>query len=194
MSDKTVESLLKRVVSVLSEFFPQQKYLYFPLVSAALIWAVRRPEEWREKIFSWRVWPDPEYLAEKPDAFIESFLRNDADLAAAFKDEIKHKNFKYLRDAFLRLYPLFGLDDPFLTALFREEIASKSFRKIVLEFDARVEQAKADIEACKGRPRLLEALKTVSGELSALGAVLLSQADVQKSLEKLVKSRIDDEN
>ena len=194
MSDKNVENLLKRVVSVLSEFFPQQKYLYFPLVSAALIWAVRRPEEWREKIFSWKVWPDPEYISEKPEAFIESFFRNDADLAEAFKDEIKHKNVKYLRDAFLRLYPLFGLDDPFLTALFREEIASKSFRKIVQEFDARVERARADIEACKSRPRLLEALKTVSGELSALGAVLLSQADVQKSLEKLVKSRIDDEN
>jgi len=192
MSDKAVERLLKRIVSVFSEFFPRKSYLYFPLISAALIWAQRRPEEWREKILSWKVWPAPEYVEKKPDAFILSFFQSDRDLAASFRDELGRKDAAALRNAFLRLYPLRGLEDPFLNALFMEETASKNFRKIVRDFDTRVARAKEDIEACPNRPRLLEALKTLSEELSALSAELLSQTDVQKSLEKMIKNRISD--
>jgi hypothetical protein len=192
MSKTTVESLIERVVSVLTEFFPRQKYLLFPFLSAALVWAVRRPEEWKERIFSWKVWPDPDYLPLKPDAFILEFFEQDADLSASFKKEIKNEDLEYLRDAFLRLYPLLGLEDPFLAALFREEIATKNFKMIVKEFDDRVKHAREDIAAVESRPRFIQALKTISVELAALGAELLSQTEVQKALEKLVKSRLGD--
>ena len=190
MSKKTVESLIERVVSVLTEFFPKQSYLFFPLISAAVIWAVRRPEEWRERIFSWKVWPDPNYLPMKPDAFIVDFFEQDADLTASFHEEIKNKDLAGLRQAFLRLYPVLGLEDPFLASLFRKEIESKNFQRIAEEFDKRVERARADIAAVEGRPRFVQALKTISRELASLGAGLLSQAEVQKALEKLVKSRL----
>jgi hypothetical protein len=192
MSKKTVETLIARVVSVLTEFFPKQAYLFFPLISAAVIWAVRRPEEWKERIFYWKVWPDPDYVPMKPDAFIVEFFERDDDLAASFEEEIKNKDLEGLRHVFLRLYPLLGLEDPFLAALFRKEIAAKNFKKIVDEFDERVERARADIKAVESRPRFVRALKTVSSELASLGAELLSQAEVQKALEKMVKSRLAD--
>ena len=192
MSKKTVESLIERVVSVLTEFFPKQSYLFFPLISAAVIWAVRRPEEWQERIFSWKVWPEPDYLPMKPDAFIVDFFEQDADLTASFQEEIINKDLAGLRQAFLRLYPVLGLEDPFLVSLFRKEIASKNFQRIADEFDKRVERARADIAAVEGRPRFVQALKTISRELASLGAGLLSQAEVQKALEKMVKSRLGD--
>jgi len=192
MSKKTVESLIERVVSVLTEFFPKQSYLFFPLISAAVIWAVRRPEEWQERIFSWKVWPEPDYLPMKPDAFIVDFFEQDADLTASFQEEIINKDLAGLRQAFLRLYPVLGLEDPFLVSLFRKEIASKNFQRIADEFDKRVKRARADIAAVEGRPRFVQALKTISRELASLGAGLLSQAEAQKALEKMVKSRLGD--
>jgi len=63
---------------------------------------------------------------------------------------------------------------------------------IVQGFDTRVNQARADIEALKSRPEFLEALKTLSNEFAALSAALLSQTDVQKSLEKMIKNQIEE--
>ncbi len=192
MDKKSVDSLVKRMVSVFAKFLPQNTYLYFPLISAALVWAIRRPEEWKEEILSWEVWPDPEFVPTKPDSFILAFFENDPNLAVIYKSELKKKDLPALREAFIRLYPILGLEDPFLAALFREELEAKEFRRIVQEFDTRVDQAREDIEALKSRPEFLEALKTLSNEFAALSAALLSQTDVQKSLEKMVKTQIDE--
>ncbi len=192
MEKKSVDSLVKRVVSVFAEFFPQHTYLYFPLISAVLVWAIRRPEEWKHQILSWEVWPDPEFVPTKPDTFIMTFFESDPNLALIYKDELNRKNLSALRKAFIRLYPILGLQDPFLAALFREELETKEFRMIVQGFDDRVEQARADINALKKRPEFLEALKTLSNEFAALSAALLSQTDVQKSLEKMVKNQIEE--
>jgi len=190
MEKKSVDSLVKHVVSVFAEFFPQHTYLYFPLISAALVWAIRRPEEWKEEILSWEIWPDPEFVPTKPDSFILAFFEKDPNLSTIFKNELQKKDLPALRKAFIRLYPVLGLEDPFLTALFREELEAMEFRRIVQGFDTRVEQARADIEALKSRPEFLEALKTLSNEFAALSAALLSQTDVQKSLEKMIKNQI----
>jgi len=192
MEKKSVDSLVKRVVLVFAELFPQHTYLYFPLISAALVWAIRRPEEWKEEILSWEVWPDPEFVPTKPDAFILAFFESDPNLSLVYQDELKTKDLPTLREAFICLYPILGLEDPFLAALFREELEAKDFRVIVQGFDTRVNQARADIEALKSRPEFLEALKTLSNEFAALSAALLSQTDVQKSLEKMVKNQIEE--
>lgn len=190
MEEKSVDSLIKHVVSVFAEIFPQHTYLYFPLISAALIWAIRRPEEWREKILSWQVWPDPEFIPTKPDSFILAFFESDPNLSLSYRNEIKKKDLPALREAFIRLYPVLGLEDPFLIALFREELEAKEFRRIVQGFEIRVDQARTDMETLKSRPEFLEALKALSKEFASLGAVLLSQIDVQQSLEKMIKSQI----
>jgi hypothetical protein len=54
-----------------------------------------------------------------------------------------------------------------------------------------VDQARADIAALKSRPKFLEALKTLTQEFTSLSVALLSQTDVQKSLEKMVKNQIE---
>ncbi|MFC2164332.1 hypothetical protein ACFLT2_04980 [Acidobacteriota bacterium] len=192
MDKKAVDSLVKRVVSVFAEFFPQHTYLYFPLISAALVWAIRRPEKWKEEILSWEVWPDPEFVPTKPDSFVLAFFEGDPNLAHIYQADLEKKDLPALREAFIRLYPILGLEDPFLAALFREDLETKEFRRIAQGFDTRVDQARADIEALKSRPEFLEALKTLSNEFAALSAALLSQTDVQKSLEKMVKDQVEE--
>ena len=194
MERKSVEGLVKRVVSVFTQFFPRHAYLYFPLISAALVWAIRRPDEWKDKILSWEVWPDPEFVPAKPNAFILAFFENDLDLAQIYKREIKKKDQTALREAFIRLYPILGLEDPFLSALFKAELEAKEFRKVVQGFDTRVDRARADIAALKSRPKFLEALKTLTQEFASLSVALISQSDVQKSLEKLVKEQIEEKD
>jgi len=192
MVKKSIDSLVKSVVSVFAKLFPQNTYLYFPLISAALVWAIRRPEEWKEQILSWEVWPDPEFVPTKPDSFILAFFESDPTLSLIYQDELNTKDLPTLREAFICLYPILGLEDPFLAALFREELEAKDFRVIVQGFDARLDQTRADIETLKNRPEFLEALKTLSNEFAALSAALLSQTDVQKSLEKMIKAQIDE--
>ena len=190
MTDKPVEKIIKNAIKLLQEIYPRNTYLYFPLLSTALVWAVRRPKEWEESILSWQVWPDPDYIRVKPNDFVLDFFLSRPLLQTAYSEEIKHEDWKTLRAAFIRLYPIFGLEDPFLLALFGEEIDAKNFSKIVLEFDAKVEKAKKDIQALKENHRLLAGLKTFGEEMASLGTTLLVESEVQRSLQDILEDQL----
>ena len=134
LTDKPVEKIIRNAIKLLQEIYPQSTYMYFPLLSSALIWAVRRPTEWEERIFSWQVWPDPDYIQAKPNDFVLDFYSSHPVLQNEYSEEIERRDWKTLRAVFIRLYPIFGLEDPFLLALFREEIEAKELSTIVLEF------------------------------------------------------------
>jgi hypothetical protein len=96
---------------------------------------------------------------------------------------------KALREVFNRLYPILGLEDPFLSALFYEELESRDFRKIVEEFEEKVSRAEKDIEAFEGKSRLLEGLKTVAEEAASLSIDLMSEDKVQEAVANTIKKR-----
>ena len=190
MTDKPVEKAIKNAIKLLREIYPQSMYLYFPLLSTALVWAVRRPKEWEESIFSWQVWPDPDYIQAKPNDFILDFFSSRPLLQDAYSEEVQRSDWKTLRAVFIRLYPIFGLEDPFLHALFREEIGAKNFAKIVLEFDTKVETAKREIQAVKEDQRLLAGLRAFGEELASLGKTLLVESEVQRSLQDILEEQL----
>jgi hypothetical protein len=188
--DKPVEKAIKNAIRLLREIYPKSFYMYFPLLSTALVWAVRRPEEWEERILSWQVWPDPDFIQTKPNDFILDFFCSRPLLQDAYSEEIQRKDWKTLRAAFIRLYPIFGLEDPFLLALFGEEIETQNFAKIVLEFDTRVERAKKDVRALKEDHRLVAGLKAFGEELASLGKTLLVESEVQRSLQDILEEQL----
>lgn len=190
VADKPVEKVIKNALKLLMAIYPQSTYLYFPLLSTALVWAVRRSKEWEESIFSWQVWPNPDYIRAKPDDLILEFFSSNPPLQNAYSEEIRNEDWKTLRAAFIRLYPILGLEDPFLLALFREEIEDKNFPKIVLEFDTRVEKAKKDIRAAKENHRLLSGLRAFGEEMASLSASLLVESEVQRSLQEILEDQL----
>lgn len=187
---KTVES----GIGFLSKVFPLETYLYFPLLNTALFWAIQRAQEWKEKIFSWKVWLDPERIESKPDEFVLSFFKGHSALNRAYESEIQEGNLASLREAFSRLYPILGLEDPFLSALFHEELKSNDFKKIVRDFEIKVRQAEKDIEACQDTPGLLKGLKNFADEMLALNLELISEDKAQSALADLVKKQLLDKD
>lgn len=133
MKKSLLEKLVENGVSFLSEFFPKASTLYVPLLSASIVWTIKRAAEWKEKILSWKVWADPEYIETKPDAFILEFFKSHPALSQSYQDEIQKSDMESLREAFRSLYPILGLEDPFLTALFAHELESKNYRKMAKE-------------------------------------------------------------
>ena len=101
---------------------------------------------------------------------------------------------KALREAFNRLYPILGLEDPFLAALFYKELESRDFRKIVKEFKEKVSRAERDIEAFEGKSRLLEGLKTFADEMASLSIELMSEDEVQEIVANTIKKWIKEGN
>ncbi|MDH4258639.1 MAG: hypothetical protein OEY25_00785 [Candidatus Aminicenantes bacterium] len=188
--EKTVES----GISFLSKIFPLQSYLYFPLLNASLFWAIKRTKEWKEKIFSWKVWLDPERVKLKPDDFILSFFSDNRALMRCFEPEIRKKDMASLRGSFARLYPILGLEDPFLSALFHEEMESGDYRKIVKEFDQKVIQAEKDISELKNQSKLIRGLKDFAGEMVSLSLELISQEKVQKVIAEIIKKHVRSKN
>jgi hypothetical protein len=194
MNKSSVEKVVKNGLLLLSEFFPQKNYLYFPLLSAFFVWALRSTKEWKEKIFSWRVWLEPGFVEAKPDEFVLDFFEREEALEKVYKEEIKKGELKALRKAFSRLYPILGLEDPFLSALFDHELESGDYKRIVKDFEDRVTKAQRDIETLKEEDRFFRELETLARKVYSLNLDLISQPNLRKIIADLIKKNIKNTN
>lgn len=192
MKQPSLEKIVENGISFLSEFFPKDTSLYFPLLSAAIVWAIKRTKQWKEKILSWKVWAEPEPIKTKPDGFILEFFKGHADLRQCFKGELQKRKLEQLREAFSALYPILGLEDPFLTSLFSKELESRDYKRIVKEFQKRVKKAEQDIESIE-EERFLEGLKSIAHGAVGLQLELLSQARLRRTIASLVKKTLNRE-
>ena len=122
--------------------------------------------------------------------FILNFFRNNGVLLKVYKEDVEREDLVSLRQSFYPLYPIFGLQDPFLSSLFQKELENGGYRKIVEELDARVIQAKNDVEQYHNNARLLQGLKEFAAALASLGSELLTQTKVQKVIKELVERKI----
>ena len=190
MTKSPLEKTIESGVSFLSKVFPLKAYLYFPLLNATLFWVLKRVREWKKEIFSWKVWLDPDRIETKPDEFVLDFFKSHTALHKAYEPELRERDMVTLREAFARLYPIFGLEDPFLSALFHEELESNDFRTIVRDFEKTVSQAEKDIEACGDHHGLIRALKSFADDMLSLNLDLISQDEVQTVLAEIVKKQL----
>ena len=186
MELRSLDKIVRDGIGFLSEFFPKNTSLYFPLLSAALVWAIKRSKEWKEKVLSWKVWAGPEPIQTKPDEFVLEFFRHHPGLSQSYQEEVQKRKLETLREAFSSLYPILGLEDPFLNALFAQELESGEYKRVVKIFKNRVKKAKKNIEAVE-ESRLLEGLKAVADEAVGLHLELLSQAKLRKTIADLVR-------
>ncbi|MBN2245803.1 MAG: hypothetical protein JW755_08150, partial [Candidatus Aminicenantes bacterium] len=181
-------------VRLLEEILPKNTSLYFPLLSATFTWIVRREKEWKEKILNWQIWPDPDIVKTKSNDFILTFYLSHPELHDCYWVALEKKDYKKLRKDFCSLYPLIGLEDPFLTALFSKELKSQNYEKIVTEFDNRVNSAKKEIREIKNTDHLLTALEGFVRGISSLGAEFITQSRSRKALENIIKKLIEKKN
>jgi len=187
MKKTSFEKIVEKGISFLSKIFPLKSYLHFPLLSAALIWGIRRAVEWKKRILSWQVYLDPDRIEAKPGEYVLNFFKKNSNLNKIYETEIMSNDMKALRVAFNRLYPILGLEDPFLSALFYEELESGDFKRIVKEFKKKVSRAKEDIEAFEDKSRLIEGLETIAEEAASLSIELMSRNEVQEVVANTIK-------
>jgi hypothetical protein len=187
VSRKSVEAALARGVELLDRLLPLKSWLYFPILYAASVWAVRRVFDYRDHILSWQVWLDPEFVRTKPDGFVLDFFAGDARLAREYGGEIGRGDVHALRAAFPALYGVIGLEDAFLRALFKPEIDASDFRAVVVEFAARTARAREAIAPAASDPTFWEGLERVGREAASLGLHLLKDEEVQDLILSLIK-------
>ncbi|RPJ01747.1 MAG: hypothetical protein EHM31_04965 [Candidatus Aminicenantes bacterium] len=190
MNKKDIEAALARGIEILDAFLPLKSWLLFPVLYSACVWAARRVFDYRERILAWEVWLDPEFVRTKPDDFILAFFRGNEALGREYADEIARQDLRVLRAAFPALYPVFGLDDAFLKALFKTEIEASEYRTIVVEFASRTAKARNDIRPAAADPEFWKALYLVAAEAAALGLHLLKDDEVQDMIVGLIKGPV----
>jgi hypothetical protein len=187
MSRKSVEAALARGVELLDRFLPLTSWLYFPILYAAAVWAVRRVFDYRERILGWQVWLDPDFVRTKPDGFILDFFRGDGRLAREYAGEIAGNDLRTLRAAFPALYSVLGLEDAFLKALFKPELEAGDLRTVVVEFAARTARAREAVQPAVVDPSFWDGLERIGREAASLGLHLLKDEEVQDLIVSLIK-------
>lgn len=190
MAKKDIEAALARGVEILEAFLPLKSWLLFPVLYSACVWAARRVFDYRERILAWQVWLDPDFVRTKPDEFILAFFCGNEALGREYADEIARKDLRVLRAAFPALYPVFGLEDAFLKALFKTEIDAADYRAIVVEFASRTAKARDDIRPAAADPEFWKALFFVAAEAASLGLHLLKDEEVQDMIVALIKGPV----
>lgn len=186
MEEKQLQAFLKQSAEVLQDFFPVNTSALIPLLYSTLIWAVKRKANLEAEVSGLRLWLEPEVVDNKPDEFILDFFEKRPDLQKAFETEIKNRDMKSLRPAFRALYPVVGLEEPFLQGLFSEELARGDFRLIADQFDRKVQQALDEIKAAEKQPELWTALKKIGKSFMSLGWAWLSDDELRAWLKSLL--------
>jgi hypothetical protein len=190
MAKKDIEAALARGVEILEAFLPLKSWLLFPVLYSACVWAVRRVFDYRERILAWQVWLDPDFVRTKPDEFVLAFFCGNEALGREYADEIARQDLRVLRAAFPALYPVFGLEDAFLKALFKAEIDVADYRAIVVEFASRTAKARDEIQPAAADPEFWKALFFVAAEAASLGLHLLKDEEVQDMIVALIKGPV----
>ncbi|MCR4395649.1 MAG: hypothetical protein NUW07_02825 [Candidatus Saccharicenans sp.] len=186
MKEKKLLSFLRQAREILSDFFPAGSVALLPLLLASLTWAVNRRSEIKSRLLGLKVWLEPETLQNKPAEFILDFFAASPELKTAFASEINSQNLKALRPAFRALYPILGLQDPFLERLFSEELRNHDYRQVVAEFRPRLQQALEEIEAARVRNNFWRTLENLTEGFLSLGWRLLAEDDIREQLKKII--------
>jgi len=183
VEEKKLQDFLKQSAEILQDFFPADTLALIPLLYSTLIWAVKRKENLEEEVSGLRLWLEPEIVDNKPDEFILDFFEKRQALLEAFKAEIKSRDMKSLRLAFKALYPVVGLEEPFLQSLFSEELARGDFRLIADQFDWKLQQALDEIKAAEKKPELWAVLKKIGESFLSLSWAWLSDDELRDRLK-----------
>lgn len=186
MEEKKLQAFLKQSAEILQDFFPADTLALIPLLYSTLIWAVKRKGNLEAEVSGLRLWLEPEVVDNKPDEFILDFFEKQQALQEAFKAEIKSRDMKSLRPAFRALYPVVGLEEPFLQSLFSEELAREDFRLIADQFDWKLKQALEEIKAAEKKPELWKALKKIGESFMSLGWTWLSDDELRAWLKSIL--------
>jgi hypothetical protein len=187
MSRKSIEAALARGVELLDRLLPLKTWLYFPVLYAASVWAVRRVFDYRERMLAWQVWLDPEFVRTKPDGFVLDFFAAEPRLAREYAAELARGDLRTLRAAFPALYSVIGLHDAFLRALFKAELDAADFRTVVVEFAGRTARAREAIAPAASEASFWAGLEGLGRELASLGLHLLKDEEVQDLILSLIK-------
>jgi len=177
-------------VKVLAEFLPMKTYLYFPVLYSICVWAVRRIFDLKERVLAWQVWLEPGMVESKPDAFILNFFERTEGVREAFAEEVRVKDMAALRKAFAGLYPVCGLEDAFLLALFQEDLEAGDFRKIADEFGERTARAIEDIKPAGSGQEFWRGMQSVGMEIASLGIHVMSDVQVRKLILERIRKKV----
>jgi len=186
VEEKKLQDFLKQSAEILQDFFPADALALIPLLYSTLIWAVKRKGNLEAEVSGLRLWLEPEVVDNKPDEFILDFFEKQQALQEAFKAEIKSRDMKSLRPAFRALYPVVGLEEPFLQSLFSEELGREDFRLIADQFDWKLKQALEEIKAAEKKPELWKALKKIGESFMSLGWAWLSDDELRAWLKSIL--------
>jgi len=188
MEEKKLVSFLQQTKKILSDFFPLNSVALFPLMYSSLVWALNRKAEIKTKVLELEVWLDPDILKNKADEFVLNFFESRPGLREAYAEELSKKDLKGLKAAFKFLYPVVGLEDPFLENLFSLELREGNYRRLGDDFESRLSRALSEIQAARARPEFWKRLKTICGEFLNLCWSLMTEAEVRKQLRELFSS------
>ncbi|MGC8745124.1 MAG: hypothetical protein ACP5SQ_00665 [Candidatus Saccharicenans sp.] len=187
MEENKLVVFLQQSVKILQYFLPLDSLSFFPILYASLIWAFDRQFNFQAKVLELEVWLEPDILKSKSNEFILAFFNSNERLKAAYAKELAENNMMSLRLDFEVLYPVIGLQDPFLEKLFSRELEQGNYRGLVNDFDFRLNQALSEIMVAGSQPQFWNELGKIGQEFLSLGWDLLNKADVRAEIKKTLE-------
>ncbi|MCX8160938.1 MAG: hypothetical protein N3G18_08410 [Candidatus Saccharicenans sp.] len=187
MDEKKLVAFLRQSRDILSDFFPAASLALLPVIFSSLVWAATRRGEVKKKIMEMKVWLEAETLKNKPAEFVLDFFVARPELKAVYEEQISNRDLRTLRPAFRALYPVLGLQDPFLEKLFSAELKGHDYRRLVAEFRPRLEAALVEIRAAGSRKDFWKTLEGVAEESLDLGWDLLTDDQVRELLKRAME-------
>ncbi|MEW6363975.1 MAG: hypothetical protein AB1714_04985 [Acidobacteriota bacterium] len=180
MDSRKFQALVDEVLGVLGKIVNLKAFPFLPVIYSSIFYFVKRGEAYRNAVRAIPVGPRSRIVINKSKRFVDDFLAQHAPSVLAGSDA------RGRRRAFSSLYPVLGLRDPFLLALFRDEVDSGDLQIVVDSFDTRVHEALAEIPAPRSDPAFWRALDAFVRASAGLALNLAREREIQDLIIKRV--------
>jgi len=183
---KTYEEFLEFLethLNHMSDFVPVDSKDFHAVCYATASFLLAEPYRWEKLLPEWPKLPQ----VEKPEEseLLEFFEKK--GMSVSFGKELKANDLDTLYNAYDLLFPCLVLKDDFLTAVFREDLPRRRYKKIFKQSNRKIERVVNTINSLKIRDEFIALMKQFTADLEGFSLTLINN---KRLLDQVVQKFI----
>lgn len=173
---------LEEHLKSIKEFIPTSDKDFHPICFALARFLLSEPYRWTALMENWPTLP--EVQQPEKNAVLE-FFQAHKGLPLSFRKELQEDDYATLEAAYKFLFPILITKDEFLTAIFRQDIHSRRYKKIFKEREKKIARIIEKLNSFKRNPSFIELMTKFTSDLAGFSLTLINN---KKLTDKVVDS------
>ncbi len=173
----------------MTNFIPATHKDFHSICYATGRFLLSEPYRWEQLLANWPVTPeDPPKISNEE---LRDYFTKTKGMPLSFRKELKENDYQKLQTAYNFLFHLLIGKDEFLTAVFRDEIVARRFKRILKQKDKKLKRVLEFLNSMKGNEAFLELMRKFTKDLSGFSLTLINNKHLLDQAIKKIEGKTD---